>query len=281
VIIDAHHHVWDPRTARHAWLDELPQLNRPFGLADFEHASAPEGVTASVLVQVLPSAAETADFLALADGAAGRIAGVVGWADLTSEGLADELARLRSLPGGDRLVGIRHLVQDEPDPDWLRQPAVRRGLQALGAAGLSYDLLIRPAQLPAALHVTQLDGVRFVLDHGAKPDIASGRLEPWAKLMTQLARRPNVVCKLSGMVTEAGTAWTAAQLRPYADHLLDCFGAQRLMFGSDWPVCTLAASYRDVVAVARKMTSQLDQAELEAVFSGNAVTAYGLRLAGR
>jgi L-fuconolactonase len=129
--------------------------------------------------------------------------------------------------------------------------------------------------------VTQLDGVRFVLDHGAKPDIASGRLEPWAKLMTQLARRPNVVCKLSGMVTEAGAAWTAAQLRPYADHLLDCFGAQRLMFGSDWPVCTLAASYRDVVAVARKMTSQLDQAELEAVFSGNAVTAYGLRLAGR
>jgi len=208
MIIDAHHHVWDPRTARHAWLDELPQLNRPFGLADFEHASAPEGVTASVLVQVLPSAAETADFLALADGAAGRIAGVVGWADLASEGVADELARLRSLPGGDRLVGIRHLVQDEPDPDWLRQPAVRRGLQAVGAAGLSYDLLIRPAQLPAALHVTQLDGVRFVLDHGAKPDIASGRLEPWAKLMTQLARRPNVVCKLSGMVTEAGAAWT-------------------------------------------------------------------------
>ena len=281
MIIDAHHHVWDPRTARHAWLDELPQLNRPFGLADFEHASAPEGVTASVLVQVLPSAAETADFLALADGAAGRIAGVVGWADLTSEGLADELARLRSLPGGDRLVGIRHLVQDEPDPDWLRRPAVRRGLQAVDAAGLRYDLLIRPAQLPAALHVTQLDGVTFVLDHGAKPDIASGRLEPWAKLMTQLARRPNVVCKLSGMVTEAAAAWTAAQLRPYADHLLDCFGTQRLMFGSDWPVCTLAASYRDVVAVARVMTSQLDQAELEAVFHGNAVTAYGLRLAGR
>ena len=281
MIIDAHHHVWDPRTARHAWLDELPRLNRPFGFADFTRASAPEGVTASVLVQVLPSAAETADFLALADGAAGRIAGVVGWADLASEGVADELARLRSLPGGDRLVGIRHLVQDEPDPDWLRRPAVRRGLQAVGAAGLSYDLLIRPAQLPAALHVTELDGVRFVLDHGAKPDIASGRLEPRAKLMTQLARRPNVVCKLSGMVTEAGAAWTAAQLRPYADHLLDCFGAQRLIFGSDWPVCTLAAGYRDVVAVARKMTSQLDQAELEAVFAGTAVTAYGLRLAGR
>ncbi len=230
---------------------------------------------------MLPSAAETADFLALADVAAGRIAGVVGWADLTSEGIADELARLRSLPGGNRLVGIRHLVQDEPDPDWLRRPAVRRGLRAVGAAGLSYDLLIRPAQLPAALHVTQLDGVRFVLDHGAKPDIASGRLEPWAKLVAQIARRPNVVCKLSGLVTEAGAAWTTAQLTPYADHLLDCFGPQRLMFGSDWPVCTLAASYRDVVAVARMMTSRLDAAELEAVFAGNAVTVYGLQLAGR
>jgi L-fuconolactonase len=281
VIIDAHHHVWDPRTARHAWLDELPRLNRPFSRADFEQASAPEGVTASVLVQVLPSAEETADFLALADRSAGRIAGVVGWADLTSAGIADELARLRSGPGGDRLAGIRHLVQDEPDPDWLRRPDVRRGLLAVGAAGLSYDLLIRPHQLPAALHVTQLDGVRFVLDHGAKPDIASGRFEPWATLMAQLARRPNVVCKLSGLVTEAGASWTTAQLAPYADHLLDCFGPRRLIFGSDWPVCTLAASYPDVLAVARTMTSRLDQAGRDAVFAGNAVASYALRLPGR
>jgi L-fuconolactonase len=279
VIIDAHHHVWDPRTARHAWLDGLPLLNRPFSLADFQQASAPEGVTASVLVQVLPSVAETEEFLALADSAAGQIAGVVGWADLTSEGIADELARLQALPGGDRLVGIRHLVQDEPNADWLLRPAVRRGLQAVAAAGLSYDLLIRPRQLPDAMHLTQqLDGVRFVLDHGAKPDIASGRLEPWATQIAQLARRPNVVCKLSGLVTEAGPTWMTAQLTPYADHLLDCFGPQRLMFGSDWPVCTLAASYRDMVAVARIMSSGLDQAGREALFAGTAVTVYRLRL---
>ena len=148
VIVDAHHHVWDPRTARHAWLDELPLLNRPFSLADFEQASAAEGVTASVLVQVLPSVAETEEFLALADSAAGRVAGVVGWADLTSKDIGDELARLRSLPGGNRLVGIRHLVQDEPNADWLLRPAVRRGLAAVGAAGLVYDLLIRPRQHP-------------------------------------------------------------------------------------------------------------------------------------
>jgi L-fuconolactonase len=280
MIIDAHHHVWNPQTAKHAWLAEFPLLNRPFSPADFERASAPEGVTAGVLVQVLSSAEETADFLALADDAAARIAGVVGWADLASAGIADELARLRSLPGGDRLVGIRHLVQDEPDPDWLRRPAVRRGLRAVGAAGLSYDLLIRPGQLPAALHATQLDGVRFVLDHGAKPDIASGTFEPWARPMAQLARRPNVVCKLSGLVTEAGPGWTTAQLTPYANHLLDCFGPQRLMFGSDWPVSTLAASYRGVLAMARTMTCQLDQAEREAIFAGNAMTAYGLRPPG-
>lgn len=283
MIIDAHHHVWDPLAARHAWLDALPVLNRRFGLADFEQASAPEGVTASVLVQVLPSAAETAEFLALADGSAGRIAGVVGWVDLASQGIADELARLRSLPGGDRLVGIRHLVQDEPDPDWLRRPVIRRGLQAVGAAGLGYDLLVRPGQLPAAVQVTaELDGVRFVLDHGAKPDIASGSLEPWATLIAELARRPNVACKLSGLVTEAGPGWTPAQLAPYADHLLACFGPQRLMFGSDWPVCTLAATYRDVAAVARMlMSSRLDNAGLDAFFAGNAVAAYGLRLPGR
>ena len=279
MILDAHHHVWNPRTARHAWLDEFPLLNRPFSLADFGQASAPEGVTASVLVQVLPSVAETEEFLALADGAAGRVAGVVGWADLTSKDIGDELARLRSLPGGDRLVGIRHLVQDEPNADWLLRPAVRRGLEAVGAAGLVYDLLIRPRQLPAELHVTQrLDGVRFVLDHGAKPDIAAGSLQPWAKLTAELARRPNVVCKLSGLVTEAGAGWTTAQLRPYADHLLDCFGPQRLMFGSDWPVCTLAASYRDVLAVAQTMICRLDRAERAAVFAGTAVAAYGLPL---
>nr|MDQ2812982.1 amidohydrolase family protein [Actinomycetota bacterium] len=157
---------------------------------------------------------------------------------------------------------------------------VRRGLRAVGAAGLSYDLLIRPGQLPAALHVTRFDGVRFVLDHGAKPDIASGLFQPWARLVAQLARRPNVVCKLSGLVTEAGPGWTMAQLRPYAGHLLDCFGPRRLMFGSDWPVSTLAVSYRGVVAMARMITSALDPAEREAIFAGNAMTAYGLRPPG-
>jgi L-fuconolactonase len=278
VIVDAHHHVWDPAARPHAWLAGLPALNRRFDLADFEHASAPEGVTASVLVQVLNSVAETEEFLALATGQ--PIAGVVGWVDLTSPAVADELARLRELPGGRRLAGIRHLVQDEPDPDWLRRPDVRRGLQAVGAAGLTYDLLVQPTQLPAALAVTgDLADVRFVLDHGANPDIASGRHEPWASQITDLAARPNVSCKVSGLVTEAGPDWRPAQIAPYIDHLLDRFGPGRLMFGSDWPVCTLAASYGQVIALARDaLGSRLGPAELDAVFAANAIAAYRLEL---
>jgi L-fuconolactonase len=282
VIVDAHHHVWDPGTRRHAWLDGLPELRRPFLPADYAGAAGPEGVTASVLVQVLNSTAETEEFLALADeragGAGPEVASVVGWADLTRDDIGDELDRLRARPGGDRLAGLRHLVQDEPDPGWLTRPDVGRGLRAAGAAGLVFDVLVRPAQLPAALKVTgELDDVRFVLDHGAKPEI--GRFEPWAGLIGELAQRPNVTCKLSGLVTEAGPGWTPETFAPYVDHLLECFGPGRLMFGSDWPVCTLAASYHEVITLARTLLDgRLSPAETEAVFGANAVGAYGLRL---
>jgi L-fuconolactonase len=277
-MIDAHHHVWDPGAARHDWLAQFPAIDRPFSLGDFRQASAPYGVTESVLVQVLASPAETQDFLALAAASDGLVAGVVGWADLASPGIADELARLRELPGGARLVGIRHLAQDEPDPDWLRRPEVYRGLRAVGAAGLRYDLLVRPAQLPAAIEVTvELDDVAFVLDHGAKPEIAAGKLEPWAALVAELARQPNVTCKFSGLVTEAGPEWTAAAIAPYGRRLLESFGADRLMFGSDWPVCTLAASYGEVAGLARELLSQeLSPSELDQVFGANAARFYGL-----
>jgi L-fuconolactonase len=277
LIVDAHHHLWDPAARRHAWLDARPALNRPFDLADFTAASAPEGITASVLVQVLASSAETEELLALA-ASSDLVAGVVGWTDLTSPAVGEQIARLRAGPGGDLLAGIRHLVQDEPDPAWLGRPDVRRGLRAVGQAGLAYDLLVRPGQLPAALEVTgDLGDVRFVLDHGAKPDIASGRFEPWACLISSLAARPNVWCKVSGLVTEAGAGWRPAQIEPYIDHLLASFGPGRLMFGSDWPVCTLAASYAEVSALARDVLSRrLGPAELRAVFAGNAISAYGL-----
>jgi L-fuconolactonase len=176
-------------------------------------------------------------------------------------------------------VGLRHLIQDEPDPGWLARPDVKRGLRTAGAAGLAFDLLVRPAQLPAAVRTAaELSDVRFILDHGAKPEIAAGRIEPWAGLAGALGGLPNVTCKLSGLVTEAGPGWSAEDFLPYVGRLLDSFGPGRLMFGSDWPVCTLAASYHEVMALARTMLGGLSPGELDAVLGANAVTAYGLRV---
>ena len=205
---------------------------------------------------MLPSLAETAEFLALA-GESDLIAGVVGWADLTSPAVPETLSTLRSGPGGSRLAGIRHLLQGEPDPRWLARPDVRRGLRAVAAAGLAYDLLTLPHQLPAAIStVRALPSLTFILDHLSKPPIASGELQPWAALIRELAVLPNVYCKLSGMVTEAGgPGWTVTDLRPYAETVLAAFGPSRVMFGSDWPVCMLAASYADVVSAARELAA--------------------------
>lgn len=283
MIIDAHHHLWDPAAREHAWLDGLPALRRRFGPDDFALAAEPHGVTAGILVQVLADVAETEEFLALA--ASGADAGgrpapvaVVGWVDLGGPDVTAEISRIRELAGGDRLAGIRHLVQDEADPAWLDRPDVRRGLRAVGAAGLVYDLLIRPSQLPAALRVTaDLDQVRFVLDHAAKPPIADGVLEPWATMTRELAARPNVVCKVSGLVTEAGPGWRREQFAPYVEVLLEAFGPGRLMFGSDWPVCLLAASYAEVVGLARDLLSpHLSRAEDAGFFAGNARAVYAL-----
>jgi L-fuconolactonase len=290
--IDAHHHLWrvppgtaggpGPAPRAHDWLDapSLAAIRRDFALDDLTRTAAAAGVDRTVLVQVLPDAEETADFLALAArDPGGPVAGVVGWVDLTDGRTADALAALRSGVGGELLVGIRHLVQGEADPRWLDRPDVRRGLRAVGEAGLVYDLLTRPHQLPAAIDaVRALPGMAFVLDHASKPDIASGELEPWASLVRELAAEPNVACKLSGLVTEADPAgWTAADLRPYADVVLDAFGPSRVMFGSDWPVCLLAASYDEVVAVAEALTAGLTAAERADVFGGAAVRAYRLR----
>jgi L-fuconolactonase len=188
------------------------------------------------------------------------------------------VAALRSGPGGHLLVGIRHLVHDEADPGWLSRPEVKRGLRAVADAGLVYDLLVRSRELPSALAaVDAVDGGRFVLDHGAKPEIATGGAQPWSDLVADLARRPNVVCKLSGLVTEAGPAWTLEQIAPYVDHLLDTFGPDRLLFGSDWPVCTVRAGYADVVELARSLLAErLSADERAKVMWANAQETYGL-----
>ncbi|MCC9306553.1 amidohydrolase family protein [Kitasatospora sp. RB6PN24] len=277
--IDAHQHVWDLSRRRQPWLDapELAEIRRDFGLADLAPLAKAAGIARTVLVQVLPHLAETREFLALA-AAEPLVAGVVGWADLTDPGIADTLAELRQGPGGDLLVGVRHLVQGEADPAWLSRPRVRSGLRAVGEAGLCYDLLILPHQLRAAIDtVRALPDQPFVLDHLAKPPIARGELAPWAGPLRELAREPNVSCKLSGLVTEADRDhWTVADLRPYAEVALDAFGPERVMFGSDWPVCLLAASYDQVVGVAEVLAGGLDPHERAHVFGGTAARVYQL-----
>ncbi|MEU0277629.1 amidohydrolase family protein [Streptomyces sp. NPDC088147] len=278
-VIDAHHHLWDLSVRDQDWITgpAMAPIRRNFTLADLAAETRAAGVSATVLVQTIGVPEETPEFLAAADGS-DLVAGVVGWTDLTAPGVADTLAALRELPGGDRLVGIRHQVQGEPDPEWLLRPDVRRGLAAVAAAGLVYDLVILEHQLPAAAKAADLlPGLTFVLDHLGKPPIAAGATEPWAGLVRELAARPNTVCKLSGMVTEAAwDSWTAEGLRPYADTVLDAFGPERLMFGSDWPVCRLAATYGEVLDAARTLTDGLGEDERDAVFRDTARRVYAL-----
>ncbi|WBO62422.1 amidohydrolase family protein [Streptomyces camelliae] len=261
--VDAHHHVWDLSVRDQDWIPHHSPLRRDFGLADLEPEARAAGVTRTVLVQTVTVPEETPEFLALAD-AHDLVAGVVGWTDLTRPGIAEELSRLRELPGGTHLKGIRHQVQGEPDPRWLLRLDVLRGLRAIADAGLVYDLVILPHQLPACAEVAaSLPQLTFVLDHLGKPPIASGALEPWATDLRSLAALPNTVCKLSGMVTEADPAsWTVADLRPYAETVLDAFGPDRLMFGSDWPVCTTAGTYGEVLDATVQLIGPADRTRI-------------------
>jgi L-fuconolactonase len=277
--VDAHHHFWDPTRADYPWMtDDLAAIRRPFGPGDLRPLVAATGIDRTVLVQTRSSLEETAEFLALA-AEESLIGGVVGWVNLRHPGVGDHIAELRAGPGGDRLVAIRHQVHDEDDPEWLKRQDVGRGLGAVESAGLAYDLLVRTRELPAAVEVVRArPGLRFVLDHIAKPPIASRRLEPWRARIGRLAELPNVVCKLSGMATEADWAtWTTADLRPYVDVVLEAFGPRRLLFGSDWPVCLLAGSYERIVATARELTADLLSDERGWIFGGTATEVYGLR----
>jgi L-fuconolactonase len=278
--VDSHHHFWDPTRADYPWMtDELVAIRRAFGPDDLRPLLAAARIDASIVVQTRSSIEETAEFLATA-ASEPFVAGVVGWVDLTDPAVAESIARLRGLPGGDKLVGVRHQVHDEADPAWLGRSDVRRGLAAVADAGLAYDLLVRTRELPAALEAARaLPGLRFVVDHVAKPEIAAGVLEPWAGRLATVAELPNTFCKLSGMVTEASwTDWSVDDLRPFADVVLATFGPSRLLFGSDWPVCLLAAGYQQVVDVTRALLDELSVDERSAVFGGTAIELYRLAL---
>ncbi len=292
-IIDAHHHVWDLSVRPQPWLDQpgLAPLRRNFLLPDLEPEAAAQGVTSTVLVQTVTEPGETPEMLALA-ARGGLVAGVVGWVDLEAPGVTDALAALRGHPGAEFLAGIRHPVLIESDPDWLTRPAVLRGLAAVAAAGLVYDVVCEPRHLPAAVAAAAATPqLTLVLDHLGNPDLAGEVDEMWANAFRGFAALPNTVAKLSGILGEPapvgapagprgpGEGPQTAHMRPYYDLALGGFGPDRLMFGSDWPVSTLNARYADVHAAARSLTAGLSEAEKDAVFSGTAQRTYRLGLA--
>jgi L-fuconolactonase len=282
-IVDAHHHVWDLAVRDQPWIEgpSMAAIRRSFCVDDLRPSAQAAGVTATVMVQTVTEAAETPKMLALA-AADPLVAGVVGWTDLTSPAVAAELARLAACPGGRHLVGIRHQVQSEPDPDWLRRPDVIRGLRAVAAAGLCYDLVVRPHQIPAATYAAaQVPGLTLILDHAGKPPIGSGPLDPWRAALRAFAGQPNTACKLSGLVTEAPPGAPLGAFSPVADVVVEAFGPQRVMFGSDWPVCLLAQDYPGVVELAQLLTAGLSDAERTAVFSTTAARLYGIGVPGQ
>ena len=277
--VDAHHHVWDLAARDQPWITgpAMGPIRRSFGLDDLGPEAAAAGVTATVVVQTLPDVTETEELLDLA-AATPLVAGVVGYVDLAAPDVGEQLDQLRERPSGAWLAGIRSLVHDEPDPGWLTRTAVLAGLREVARRGLVYDLLVRPRQLEAALAaVTQVPEGRYVVDHLAKPAIASGGWEPWASGLARLAAPGNVVAKLSGLVTEADwSSWSTGNLRPYVEHAVAAFGPDRLLFGSDWPVCTLAAPYGRVVATTEALVGDLSTSERAAVLGGTAAAVYRL-----
>lgn len=277
--VDAHHHVWDLTVRDEPWITgpEMQPIRRSFSLADLRPHARAADVESTVLVQTLGLVEETREFLLLAD-TDPLVGAVTGWVDLTSPSVADDVAALRNAAGGRYLRAIRHGVQSEPDANWLARADVRRGLAELQRAGLAYELLTFPVHLDVSVDtVRSLPDLHFVLDHCSKPQIAAGAIEAWASGIHALAQLPNVSCKLSGLVTEADwSSWTPDTLRPYAEVVLDAFGTDRVMFGSDWPVCLLAATYADWVAAAEEFTAGLTDAERSAVFGENARRFYGI-----
>lgn len=279
-VVDAHHHFWDPALAEYPWMTgEYEVLSRRYGPSDLAPHLEAAGVNATIVVQARQDLGETHSLLETASRTE-WIAGVVGWVDLTDRGVSETIAGIREGAHGGKLVGFRHLAHDEADPEWLLREDVVGGLTSVAEAGLTYDLLVRSRELPAAIQVARrIPDLRFVVDHLAKPPIATGEVGPWASLMVEIAGLPNVACKVSGLVTEADwRSWEPADLSPYIRAAVDVFGADRLMFGSDWPVCTLAAGYVRVFEVTVEILSQLVGTDVGQVFGATANKTYGLGL---
>lgn len=273
--IDSHQHFWRYDPTEYRWIDPASVLAADHGPADLAPVLATSRIGGCIAVQARQTAGETRWLTALAS-AHPWILGVVGWIDLRADDIADRLA---AAPAG-AVVGYRHVVQDEPEDDFLLTPALVRGVRAVLAEGLAYDILVTPRQAAYVRPFAERVGEgRLVLDHGAKPAIAERGWQPWAESIADMARAPGLFCKLSGLVTEADhAAWTPDDIARYLDHLLACFGPDRLLYGSDWPVCTLAADYARVHDLVADFVARRCPEHAAAIFGGNAARAYDLRI---
>ena len=274
--IDAHHHLWSLSRADYGWLTpELAPIYRDFRLADLVPHLAATGIEGTILVQAAPTEAETMFLLDIAEHTE-VVRGVVGWTDFDA---ADGVARIEALAARNLLVGLRPMVQEIADDDWLLGPALTPLLTAMASRGLVFDALVLPRHLPRLLRlIGSHPDLQFVLDHCGKPKLATGEIAVWQRDIALLAEHPNIVCKLSGLVTEAAPDWQIADLRPAVDHVLACFGPQRLLWGSDWPVVNLAGGYAKWFAAAETLLADLSPDEKIDIFGGAAARIY---LAGR
>jgi L-fuconolactonase len=278
-MIDAHHHLWNLARGDYGWIGgghdpALASIERDYLVADYQTLAAANGVTGSIVVQAAQTVAETRWLLDQARSSRGLIKGVVGWVDMAAADAPDLLAILARDP---LLRAIRPMLQEIADIEWVLQPGVVPALRAVMALDLSFDLLIRPQHLKAALALlTRHSDLHAVIDHGAKPDIAKRMWQPWADDMRRIARDTSACCKLSGLLTEARVGWKTADLRRYVDHLIECFGVQRLLWGSDWPVLLLNGNYPAWLAATKQLLAALPQAEQAAILGDNAMLFYRL-----
>jgi L-fuconolactonase len=273
--IDAHQHFWRVGRGDYGWLtpDAHPAICRDFGPDDLAPLLAGAGVTRTVLVQAAPTERETEFLLAIAH-ATPFVAGVVGWADFEAPDAAD---RIHAMAADKALLGLRPMLQDLDDDAWIARPDLAPALDAMTGAGLRFDALVTPRHLPhLARFLASRPDLKVVIDHGAKPNIAASALTGWADAIRAVASDTGAVCKLSGLVTEAGDGWSGERLKPYVDVLLGAFGPARLMWGSDWPVVNEAGGYMAWRATAEALTAHLSDADRALIFGGTAAAFYGV-----
>ena len=279
--IDSHHHIWDISVRPQTWMqgDEVKPISRTILMNELEPELEKSKIDYTVIVQTVATVDETPEFLDLSLSHP-KICAVVGWLDLESNDIRPQLDKYLSHPGGKNLVSIRDLAQDKEDPNWLLRDNVVRNIHRIGEAGLTFDILTKPPQLAAAVKMVKMSpNNSFVLDHISKPFIAKGEIQPWADQICEIASHENVVVKVSGLFTEANWSdWSHETFKPYLDHILKSFSPSRMMFGSDWPVCLLAATYTDTINLMEEFTKNFTKSEQESFWAGTAKRAYKLEV---